>query len=810
MIESLRLLERSLQDGSAQPDSAGENAGQAIQTSEDFLFLALPELWLIGLVIVPALILFVRWSYGGLSRLDRGPRIALTTLRGLAIAFALFLMFQPAIERTRYTEVRSQIHVLVDDSASMTRKDTYPEEASRLALTEASGRPIDGATRSELVQRVLEKPGGLLEELAKDYDLRLYRFVRKPQPIQSLAELSSRGPRSPIGDALDLHLATAGAANLGSVLLVSDGRNNDGLDPIEVAGKYRLNDTAIYTIGVGDPNAPKNIRLIAPPGPREGLAGEELLFEVTLDAEGLEGRQVVVTLEIALEGRPYRPVDTQTATLAPDHVPAKVRLTHVFDDPGDYKLKYRVDPLGEETSSDDNEAVRFLHIDDEKIRVLFIDGGPRWDYRYLHSTLERVDESIEYQAWLADASKSFPQEASDNLPSLTDIPRTREELFQYHVILLGDIPPEKIATTEEGQQKWLELLVDFVEEGGGLGCLFGERAMPERYRNTPLVDLLPVLLESPATLRENPAPRNESFTFLMDNPATPHDVLRLLPDPENNRRLWETGFDSIDLYYPVQNVKAGATPLLRHATRGNRYGRHVLAAAGSFPRGRTFFLGIDEVWKLRNPYEDLHYDRFWRNVVRHLAAGRLARRDDRIEIQLDRVSIEAGGQVEVTVIARDDELQPLLLDSFPVYLRRADGSPERRTLSPLVTEPGTYRGRFRFEDPGSYSVIVFDDDNPTAEILGREDLLVEIPDRELTDSSQDQPTLERIAGSSEGGRYVFLAAADELAEELGGRRAVAQNIDRQTRTIWDQGWALFVLLGLLAIEWIFRKRVRLV
>lgn len=783
---------------------------QAIQTDEQFLFLALPELWVLGLVIVPALLLFARWSYGGLSRLERGQRIALSTLRGLAIAFALFLLFQPAIERTRYTEVRSQIHVLVDDSASMLRKDTYPEEETRAALSDAAGVPIDGLTRAELVQKVLQKPDGLLDRLEDDYDVRLFRFVRKPQPIQSLAELSSRGPRSPIGDALDLELATAGVANLASVVLVSDGRNNDGLDPVDVAGKYRLNDTAIYAIGVGDPNPPKNLRLIGPPGPRDGLAGEELLFEVTLDAEGLEGRQVVVTLSAAREGENYVPIDSQTATLAPDHVPAKVRLTHTFEDAGDYSLKFRVDPLSEETSSDDNEAIRFLHIEDEKIRVLLIDEGPRYEYRYLHVALGRVDDSIEYQAFLTDASESFPQESSENLPSLRDIPRTKDELFQYHVILLGDIRPESLAPTEEAQEKWLELLVDFVEYGGGLGCIFGERAMPERYRNTPLIDLLPVLLESPATMRSNPAPRNDPFTFVMDNPESPNDILRLLPDPENNRRLWERGFAPIDLFYPVQNVKAGATPLLRHATRENRYGNYVLAAAGSYPRGRTFFLAIDESWKMRNPYGEKHYDRFWRNIVRHLAAGRLARRDDRIELQLDRVAIDAGGQVEATLIARDEEFQPLLLDEFPVYLRRADGVPERRVLNPLATEPGTYRGRFRFENPGSYSLIAFDQDNPTADILAREDLLVEIPDRELSDSSQDRDTMVKIAQASEGGRYVFLSEADELAEELGGRRALAQNIDRQTRTIWDQSWAMLVLLSLLAAEWIFRKRVRLV
>lgn len=809
------FLERTLQEPEPIEELGTESAVRAaeeIQTEETFTFLALPELWILGLVVLPLLILFVRWSYGGLSRLEPGTRTLLATLRALAIAFALFLLFQPAIERKRYTEERSQIHVLVDDSASMQRKDIYPDAEQRAALSAAAAGPIEGKDRADLVRQVLGKKGGLLDTLNEDYELRLFRFVRKPQPIQSLDELTRSGERSPIGDALDLHLQTAGAVDLSSVVLVSDGRNNDGASPQEIARKYHARDLPIFTVGVGDPTPPKNIRLIGPPGPREGLKGEELLFEVTLDAEGLEGRQVVVTLEASLEGGPFLPIATETATLLGDHVPSKVRLTNAFEDPGDYSLKFRVDKLPEETAEDDNEAIRFLRIEDQQIRVLLLDDAPRWEYRYLHTALNRVDESIQFQAFLFDASRTFPQEASDELPPLTDIPRTREELFEYHVILIGDVPPERISPTEEGQEEWLELLVDFVEFGGGLGCMFGERAMPERYRNTPLQDLLPVVLESETALRQNPVPRDESglFNLQLDNPSVSHEIVRLLPDPDLNRRLWERGFAPFQLYYPVQNVKAGATPLLRHSTRGNRYGKHVIAAVGSYPRGRTFFLGTDESWRMRSPYGETYHDRFWRNIVRTLASGRLARRDDRVELRLDRVTIDKGDQVEVTLLARDEEFQPLILDEHPVFLRRADGSPERRVLRPLPTEPGTYRARFTLDDPGSYSFLVYENDNPGDEVLAREDVLVEIPDRELADSSQDRETLKQVADASGDGRYVFLADVDELAEDLAERRLVQRQLDTSTRTIWDQSWVLFVLLGLLGVEWILRKRARLV
>ncbi|MBK8978235.1 MAG: hypothetical protein IPM29_20210 [Planctomycetes bacterium] len=755
----------------ATQEPAGE---QAIQTQESFLFLNLPPTWVVALVVLPLTIGFAWWAYGGLSRLEPRTRLLLASLRGLAIAACLFLAFQPAIERVRYTEVQSQVHVLVDDSASMRRKDTYPDDEQRDALqAELGARAEIGAlSRAQLVEAVLEAPGGLLERLRAEHDVRLFRFERKPVPITDLAEVQGRSPRTAIGDALDLHLATAGAVNLDTVLLVSDGRNNDGLSPVDVAAKYELEDITIYTIGVGDPNPPKNIRLIGPPGPEQGLAGEELVFECTVDAEGLAGRSVTVTMSASRDHGPYAAAgEPVQLTLADDHVPLKARVYARFDEPGDYTLKFEVDALPDETSREDNEAIRFLRIDDTKIRVLYIEDLPRWEYRYLKNALLRVDPSIEAQCWLFDASRSFTQESTQGLEPLRDLPRTREELFRYQVILLGDVPPERLAPNEELLNDWLQLLVEFTEAGGGVGFLWGEQAMPDRYRNTPVEDLLPVVLESPAALRDDPAPRNTEFLPRLDNPAQPHDIVLLQRDPRNNRRLFERGFQTFTLYYPVQKAKAGADVLLRHPTRGNRYGLHPLAVAGQFPRGRTFFWATDESWRWRNPYGEKYHDRFWRNVVRYLASGRLRRRDERFDLRLDRATVPTGGQVEVTLLAQDEEFQPVLVDEFPIFVRRADGSPERRMLRPLPAEPGSYRGRFTMDEPGSFSFLVFEDANPGAAILAREDLLVKIPDREMAESSQDRATLEAIAGATRDGRYVFLPDAAELVDDFGRRGA---------------------------------------
>ncbi len=250
--------------------------------------------------------------------------------------------------------------------------------------------------------------------------------------------------------------------------------------------------------------------------------------------------------------------------------------------------------------------------------------------------------------------------------------------------------------------------------------------------------------------------------------------------------------------------------LLRHSTESNRYGKRVIAATSYYPRGHTFFIATDETWRWRNPYGEKYQDSFWRNVVRHLASGRLRRRDDRVDLRVDKVTVETGSQVRLGLTIMDEEYNPSLSEEYPVFLRGATGEPEKRMLRPVPGELGSYQGSVTMDQPGSYSFLVFANDNPSDEVLAREDVFVKIPDREMADSSQDRALLEKIAATSKGGRYVFLADAQDLMDDLGSRRPFDKEVDRRTHPIWDNIWTLLALLVILSAEWILRKRARLV
>ncbi|HEB54143.1 MAG TPA: hypothetical protein ENI87_12895, partial [bacterium] len=354
------------------PQDPGADTSTYVE--ETFRFLNAPPLWVLALVFVPGTALFAWWAYSGLARLERPTRVLLASLRWLAIVLCCLLLFQPAFETTTYRKTRNQIHVLVDDSASMSRMDRYPDPEQQQSLARwLVGEDLGALTRSELVRRVLTSDQGLLTQLRDSHDVRLFRFERKPTPIRTLDELTARGNRTSLGDALDLHLQGATGANLDAILLVSDGRNNAGLDPVEVARNYGLRGVAIHTIGVGDPLPPRNAWLVGPPGPKEALREEQVSFDVTLRAEGLAGENARVELLGARDGGPFVPLATASDVLPDNGDRVTVRLTHAFSEAGDWTLKFTLAPLPAESQLDDNEDLRFLRVNDERIRVLYVE-----------------------------------------------------------------------------------------------------------------------------------------------------------------------------------------------------------------------------------------------------------------------------------------------------------------------------------------------------------------------------------------------------------------------------------------------------
>ena len=85
---------------------------------------------------------------------------------------------------------------------------------------------------------------------------------------------------------------------------------------------------------------------------------------------------------------------------------------------------------------------------------------------------------------------------------------------------------------------------------------------------------------------------------------------------------------------------------------------------------------------------------------------------------------------------------------------------------------------------------------------------VSTPDLESQNPSQDVALLTALPVDT-GGRYLSLDdVAEQLATLLPDRSQPVQ-IDEKRVPLWDREWLMFLMTGILAVEWITRRIFRL-
>lgn len=781
---------------------------------QSFRLLDLPAAWVVVLVVLP---LFAAVAWIGYSRenLSRPMRATLLTLR-----LAAFVLLGLVLARPVRVERREEVHpasvlLLVDDSASMRRSDSYADDQQRSDLEKVSGLPVAGSTRLDLARGVLDR--ALLPLLERGgYQAQIYSFAESASPITDLASLTGRGSATHLGDALYQALASQRGRNVTDVVVLSDGRSNGGSPALDAARAAGAVGVPVHTLIVGDTRAEKNAVLELIDAPGEALEGDEIGVTVRVRGRGTApGERTQVLLE-ELEG------ELGARVLSEE----EVELTEagervVLIAPGglgvlgrsERRLRVSIPPLEGETLVDDNRIEFSVHESPARIRVLFVEGYPRWEYRFVKNLLLRSDKNIDVQCFLLSATKDFPQESSAGLPSLNSVPTTRDELLQnYDVILLGDVDPYTISPDPKKCEDFLRSLREFVEAGGGLLFQAGEFHNPRALVNTPLEDVLPIQLDSTRMLAFEGDTRTEFRAEVVDA-QHPHEILRLVPDPAANRALWEDpkeGLRGFFWYMPVQKVKPGAQVLLRHPTDRNvQTGENYpLMVLGYFPTGRTAFLAVDSTYRWRYRYGDRHLDTFWRNTIRWLALGRLKSGDRRYRIESSRSTYDIQDRVQLEVRVLDEDFRPSEEASQRVVWSGPDGVEHELEMPREADRPGVYRGSLEVDRPGVYHAWVEGLVAGRSQRASTTEFEVVLPSRENQDPAPDPETLRTLSAKT-GGQFLELSRARALAAQFPGGEERREPISSRLEDAWDDWHTLLLALGLLSAEWILRKRSEL-
>ncbi len=740
------------------------------------VFSHLPPAWVLGLVLLPLTLALAMLPYRHTGRPRRGLGFA-ALLRWVLLATTLFLCFGPALQQDRVVTEPAPLALLFDNSASMRSSDQ-------------SGGP----TRLSQLQSLLQSP--FRRQLEEHYQVQAWQFDDNfTSTATDAKQLQGDGQASALGDALQGLLAEYRGRRIPDVVLFSDGRNNFGSDPLLAADRLRAEGVRVHAVAFGQTAEAPDLILERVQTPDLVLAGDVALFSLRLRASGqpLPDHAVVRLLD-ELDNELDR---TTVEDLGENGI--NFVLSALLQEPGERQLQAEVLPAPGEQATQNNRLQLSLTVKAVQVRVLYVEGKPRWEYRFLKDRLIRAERDVLLQCWLAEADRGFPQEHSRGSQALLRLPTEPAELLErFDLIILGDVDPAQMTPDPLDGQRFLSAVEEFVHKGGGLLMLAGPLHNPRAYLGTPIENMLPVVLG-----KEPPVPTSEVHPLPPD-PLRPHPVVLFASNPQENLELWQTSAP-LWWYQPVERLRPGATAWLVNPDRENRFGPHVLAASIYAPEGWVGWVGTDETWRWRFPGGEHYVDRFWRSALRHLAATRLRGDHGRIRLDLDRTELELGEFLQVEVRLLNDSFQPVVEEEgVPVFV---EGAGKAALLHPVAEQPGIYRGRVRASAPGPARVYLTTDGEVDGEAIASARFHVHLPSREMANTAQDRELLIALCGRT-GGQLLDWTEASQLLKTLDGREKVRRVLSSSRHPLSPWPFLAF-LLGLAAAEWILRKRFHL-
>jgi uncharacterized membrane protein len=700
--------------------------------------------------------------------------------------------------------------VLIDDSASMQVPDVGPQSSPQSRL--AAARNL-----------FTSHDGELLKTLAKTHDLRLYRFDRDAQAIAqaqtpqadskqppkvtaavtAIDQLLPEGQSTQVLPSILTVLQDLQGQRVAGVVLLTDGRDTpahniaDGLDTLKNYG------VKVFPVAVGSDQQPKNIQVQSMELDDVAFKGDVVNVSAMVRATGFEpNHSVHVLLKDKKTGIILTDVDGRPAEKTirlPDDKPMEVELQWRTTEVGNRDIVFEAVKQPGEIDEFDNQRQAMVSVLDAKVTVLFVDGYPRWEYRYLKNEMIR-DKTIHVSCLLASADANFLQEGTKPLPSATrasagHFPDTIEQLMEYDVIVIGDVDPRYFSDTQ------LQLINEFVNRGGGFEMVAGERFAPQAYRDTPIEPLLPVSI-SRVESTDAGSPITQGFRPVVTKAGQATGIFRFFADKEKNEQYLRNQIPLIFWYCRGITAKPSVGEVLaEHPTDIGPDGHKApILVAGRYG-GRTLFSAINDSWRWRFYTGESVFDTYWVQQLRYLARNRkIGQR--RLTLSTDQPLYELGGQIRLNLRVIDPALLRQLPDQIRVQIKDANGNPVR--MENLIRQDGgggeTYAGSFTADKVGKFSVelppIVTGVDTIEAP------LEVTLPRMELSDPRVDRIQLSRLASETLGKPIEFTHAATELAQIP----SVAKRLPiLNGQPLWNAPLTMALFVLLIGTEWVLRK-----
>ncbi|HTC31769.1 MAG TPA: vWA domain-containing protein [Bryobacteraceae bacterium] len=753
---------------------------RSVYARGQFAFLGAAPKWLLIFLIIAAAVALAWLIRSRLSQAApamRGWRVwVIWSLQTLLAAILLMLLWQPAITIAELKPQQNIIAVLVDDSRSM-------------AITE------DGLTRQQQAVRALQN--GVLASLNHGFQTRLYRIDDVPARIGNLNDLKPTATSTRIGDSLRQLSEETSDLPIGAVVLLSDGDDNTGGISADAINALRSRHIPVHTVGFGREHAAHDVELddavIAP----RALADSRIAAKITLHQRGYAGSKINLTVRDISTSNQSKLLASRTITLGPEGNLQTETLMFDIGGAGARTLQIAAVPLPGEENTANNTLTRVVNVGSDARRILYIEGEPRWEYKFIRQA-EEGDRLVQIVSMVRTSeNKIYRQGIADPKELASGFPARAEDLFGYQGLIIGSVEAGYFTPAQQ------ELIREFVDRrGGGLLLLGGQFSLADGGWNAShLTDLFPTTLptQSGAFHREAD-PRNGTThtTAELARAGVDSIITRLVDDPADNAAKWKKLPYLMD-YEDPGTPKPGAAVLANMITPEGK--TLPLLITENFGRGRTAIMatGGSWRWQMSSPLGDTAHDLFWQQLLRWLVSDTPGHVTASVPAQV----LLDNGSVTITADVRDREFNPAPDAKVEAHVLGPSGVSALVEMTPVPDNPGQFQAAWSAPKTGAYLTEVTAQRG--AAELGRDVLTFQRMDgvAENFHTEQNRDLLERLATQT-GGQYWKPADLGKLAAAIPYSEAGVTM--RETKDLWDLPLVFLVLIILRFSEWWLRRK----
>lgn len=734
-------------------------------------------LLLASLAIVVLFITFSVWR----QPISVARRTLIVGLQTLVAAILLVIFWQPTLKIEVAESGENTVAWILDASASMQTDDVKETGNSSITRFDAG---------VNLVENFAFDQGA-------EFQADLYAQAESLQAVSSVDQLSSIEPSSStdLGNSLDEILGTVSQNAIAAVVLVSDGSNNASSIDAQWWQRLSAAGVPVHTVGMGAIRDPNDIQLSDVTLPQSAAAGLQLTATVTVSHSTagsarlrvFSGRDLLAVQDIDLPEnvqQSQHEVGVPTGELGV----RQLRFEVAHNDE-------RVDP-----NPTNNRQQRIVRITDTQQRILYVEGEPRWEYKFLRRALDD-NPSVEIVSLLRTSPNKFYRQGVRDADELAGgFPLDRETLFAYDAIIIGSLEAAELSTKQQ------LALRDFVNvRGGSLLMLGGRHGLADGgWGRSVVAAALPVILDARLSAKTFDRRRAQVLPTASGY-RTPW--LQLGQSAQENRIAWQ-GLPNVADVQQLGTVKPGAVVLLEQTDPNARASEaQALLVTQRYGKGQSFVLGTSGSWRWQMGLDstDQRHELFWTQLANHLVANVLTR----IRVNSLEPVYRDVNNAEISLLAYLPDYTPLQQSSLNASLTLPDGSTRSVEFTADLQQVGRYTADVEMPIDGPYVISAqtpLGGESPRSAPSVSESWWVrESGTAESFNNTQQTEFLQRVADVT-GGSYLPF---DEVASILDVLSVENAALKRQVSLpLWNMPILFLGLLFAKLAEWLLRLRWR--